>query len=134
MTPTVTPRTILVCDDQDDIREMVEIYLSKLGYAVQTAANYDEAVAILESDPPDLALLDIRMPGVDGFCVGERIRYRNPSIPIIFMSAFESRFARVYALTIEARAFLQKPLDLEVLKETIESALQQPVEPVENPS
>ena len=66
------------------------------------------------------------MPGVDGFCVGERIRYHNPSIPIIFMSAFESRFARVYALTIEAHAFLQKPLDLQILRETIEQALHQP--------
>jgi len=118
---------LLVCDDNADIRDMLESFLTKQGYEVFCAANYDEAVIALQEKSPEIALLDIRMPDVDGFCVAERIRFHNARLPIIFISAFESRFARIYAQTIEAHAFLQKPLDFQLLKETIDWALQNPL-------
>jgi DNA-binding response OmpR family regulator len=118
---------ILICDDNDDIRDILESFLTSQRYDVYSAANYDEAVKLLQDHSPDVALLDIRMPDVDGFCVAERIRFHNAKLPIIFISAFESRFARIYAQTIEAHAFLQKPIDFALLKETIEWAIQNPL-------
>lgn len=77
--------TILVVDDDEDIQEIISLYLEKEGYRVITVADGKEALAIAFSASPDLIVLDMMLPGLDGLEVCQELRKRS-SIPIIFLS------------------------------------------------
>ena len=68
---------ILVVDDDPNILELVSIQLSQAGYSVQKASNGFEALEIIEEEYPDLAVVDVMMPGMDGYTLTKKIRYRN---------------------------------------------------------
>jgi two-component system response regulator (stage 0 sporulation protein F) len=82
-------KKILVVDDEESIRELYRAELADEGYEVELAGDGREALRRLEAFRPDLVTLDIKMPGMDGIEVLRRIREKNPTIPVVLVSAFE---------------------------------------------
>lgn len=111
---------ILVVDDELDIAEAVRAVLEAEGYQVETAADGSECLQVLQAAPPDLLLLDVMMPVLDGFGVLEEMRSADMSVPVVMMSAIrpDSRLAEY-----QIKAFLKKPFHLETLLETVDRAL-----------
>jgi DNA-binding response OmpR family regulator len=104
---------ILVCDDTPDILEMVKFILEGEGFEVLTAAEGRDVLNAIEGESPDLVLLDLRMPGLDGFGVLRELRL-NPdqSPPVIVLSAKGLEEDRRDALAAGARDYLFKPFTL----------------------
>jgi len=118
--PIMREAKILVVEDDDDIRDSLKELLEEEGYRVDTAANGEQALNRLRGEAPQLILLDLMMPVMDGWEFQKQLR-EIPSfsrVPIIVISA--SKFSRE---PLNAAAFIPKPLDAGVLLETIESFL-----------
>lgn len=111
---------ILVVDDELDIAEAVRAVLEAEGYQVDTASDGSQCLQELRRQRPDLLLLDVMMPVVDGFGVLEEMRSEDIQVPVVVMSAIrpDSRLAEY-----EIKAFLKKPFHLETLLETVDRAL-----------
>lgn len=99
---------ILMVDDEKEIADLVEIHLTNEGYHVWKAMDGSQAIQILESTPIHLVILDIMMPGLDGFEVCRRIR-KNRSIPILMLSAKSQAMDKVMGLSTGADDYLTKP-------------------------
>ena len=109
---------VLVVDDDDQVRELVRVNLELEGYAVREAANAEEGLAAVAEDVPDLILLDVMMPQVDGWEMLRRVQEQHGtgSIPVIMFSGqLESGVAE--AKERGAQAFVGKPFDLRSLVE-----------------
>lgn len=103
---------VLIVDDETHNRSLLEIMLSSEGYELFTAASGEEALAVVEEHHPDLILLDIMMPELNGFQITTMLT-ANPEtqhIPIIILSAIDDRGARERGLQVGAVAFLTKPI------------------------
>lgn len=101
---------ILVCDDTPDILEMVQLILEGEGFEVSTAKAGREVLMAVDRETPDLVLLDLRMPGLDGFSVLRELRLRPESAPpVIVLSAKGMEEDRQAALAAGAREYLMKP-------------------------
>lgn len=99
---------ILIIDDEADMRHLVEMYLENSGFNCRLASSGIEAYKILEEVPVDLILLDIMMPGEDGFQVCSRIREKY-EVPIIFLSAKGEEWDKVKALQLGGDDYIVKP-------------------------
>jgi CheY-like chemotaxis protein len=107
-------RTVLVVDDEEDVRAITSWLLQANGYCVRTAANGAEALALLEPEPPDLILLDMLMPVMDGWQFARELRARARSrIPLVVVTAADHPARR--AAEVDADGFVSKPFDLEEL-------------------
>ena len=110
-------RNILVVDDERTIREVVRRYLELEGFVVTEAETGPEALSILQSEKPDLIVLDIMLPGVDGFSITRRLRHpveSNPlriegDIPIILLTARTNEVDRIAGLELGADDYVTKP-------------------------
>lgn len=104
-------KKILVVDDEDDILHFLDLVLSEKGYRVETAANGHEALTRAQLEPPDLVLLDIMMPGQDGFQVCRKLRasFRTRHIPIILLTAKSTIDDRLFGLEGGANDYITKP-------------------------
>jgi len=108
-----TPAAILIVDDESVNRRLLEVLLRPEGYVTRTAVGGAEALASIAEDPPDLILLDVRMPGLDGREVASTLK-ADPAtrkIPIIVISAMTDRESRLAALDAGAEDFLSQPVD-----------------------
>jgi DNA-binding response OmpR family regulator len=114
--------TILVVDDDPSIRKFVRANLEARDYSVLLAADGDEALQIVEKDLPDLIILDIMMPKIDGFEVCRQIREWS-KIPIIMLSARENETDKVRCLDCGADDYLTKPFSLRELLSRINAVL-----------
>src|SRR2546423_9973851 len=105
--------SILIVDDDSRERELLEVMLAPQGYQLRTARGGEEALGAVLSDPPDLILLDVLMPGMDGYQVARQIKSNRATrnIPVIMLTALEDRQARIAGLRCGAEDFLSKPLD-----------------------
>lgn len=101
---------ILLVDDDPNIVQLVRLYLEKEGYEVETAERGDTAVEMFRKNPPHLMLLDIMLPGMDGWAVCREIR-RTSNIPIIMLSAKGETFDRVLGLELGADDYIVKPFE-----------------------
>lgn len=106
---------ILLAEDEDKIRKSIELNLSLEGYDVVSAADGRRALDCVESQHFDLLVLDIMLPGVDGFTICEKIRLRNKSIGIIIVSARDAAEDRITGLKLGADDYLTKPFHFEEL-------------------
>ena len=104
-------RTILLVEDDEDTRFALRIRLSVNGYETREATDTDSALAAIATDPPDLILLDLGLPGGGGLAVLERLRCQGVSIPVIVLSARPAATARDAALAAGAAAFIEKLVD-----------------------
>lgn len=104
-------KRILVVEDEDVIRDFEVINLKRSGYEVVDVPNGEEALAIFERNPTyfDVALLDVMMPGIDGFELCRRIREKNSSIGIIMLTAKSQEMDKVNGLMIGADDYVTKP-------------------------
>ena len=121
----VTSGRILVVDDHQDNVELLRARLESWGYAVDTAADGMQALQAVEASPPDLILLDVMMPEVDGNEVARRVK-QNPSlpfIPIIMQTALDSTESKVEGLEAGADDYITKPIEFAELKARLRSML-----------
>ncbi len=114
MTSTETARVLIVEDDRS-VREAVERALKFEGYEVMTARDGAEGLSVVMNDRPDVIVLDVMMPHVDGLEACRRIRARGDSTPILMLTARESVSDRVAGLDAGADDYLVKPFALEEL-------------------
>lgn len=117
--------TVLLVDDSALLRTVVDKLLSEHGYTVFTAESGQEALSVLEQIQPSLLILDVRMDGMDGFELCERIRARHQtrSTPIIFLSAACSLEERVKGLSVGGDDFVRKPFEAEELVARVKAHL-----------
>lgn len=122
MTQESKTKKILVCDDEEHIREMLAEYLSERGYCVEEAANADIMRTSLETKQPDIIILDINMPGTDGLTALRNLRV-DSKVPVIMLSAAGEVVDRIIGLEMGADDYLAKPVDLRELEARIKAAL-----------
>jgi DNA-binding response OmpR family regulator len=111
--PAGQPARILVVDDERDNRELLEIILTREGFLVETADSGEEALASVARQPPDLILLDVMMPGMNGYEVAAKIKgdLATKNVSVIMVTALSDRNARMRAETAGAEDYLTKPID-----------------------
>lgn len=117
------PARILIIDDEPDIREFVSYNLSRRGYIVETAADGKEGYELALSFRPDLIILDILMPVMNGYETCIRLR-RNPefsSTRILFLSALNESYARELGIKLEVDGYISKPVRMELLLRRIDT-------------
>jgi two-component system response regulator HydG len=119
---TLSPTRILIVDDDPGHLTALKTLIRSWGYAVETASDGSAAVETVTSSQLDLILMDVRMAHMSGIEALEKIKAYNPSIPVIIMTAYSSVPSAVKALKAGAYDYLIKPMDFDVLKQTIERA------------
>jgi CheY-like chemotaxis protein len=123
----MNPVSVLITDDEANIRLMLRTALEGAGYEVREAANGREALEAIEKDPPDLVLLDLNMPVLDGMGVLEQMRSipRRRKPHVVVLTAFGSIPAAVKATRLGAVDFLEKPITPDELRQTVRGALEE---------
>jgi signal transduction histidine kinase len=108
-----TPTCVLIVDDEPHNRQLLEVMLKPEGFLLLSAASGEEALAVVARQPPDLILLDVMMPGMDGYQVAGRIKgdAATSNIPVIMLTALDDRNARMLGLGAGADDFLTKPVE-----------------------
>src|SRR5436190_22686765 len=109
---------VLIADDKESSREFVRTVLEHAGYVVAEAADGREALAKVREDPPDLVVLDLHMPGLDGFAVIEALRQdaRYFSLPVVALTASAMQGDRERALAAGFVDYMTKPISVNVLR------------------
>jgi len=102
---------VLVVDDDDKLREFVRVHLELDGYDVREAASAEQALAAIEDQAPDLVLLDVVMPGVDGWQMLQQMQERHGAIPVIMFSGKVDEEVESAARERGAQGFVGKPFD-----------------------
>lgn len=115
---------VLVIDDEEGIRDSLRGILEDEGYEVITSESAEEGLRIFDEQSPDLVLLDIWLPGMDGIEALKRIRDRRPSVPVIMISGHGTIELAVKAAKLGAYDFLEKPLSLERVIITVKRAIE----------
>jgi two-component system, OmpR family, KDP operon response regulator KdpE len=126
---------VLIIDDEKFIAQALMLRLGAAGYEVQWAPDGASGIAAVDHWRPDVILLDIRMPDMDGFEVNRRLRARPElsALPVIFLSANVQESARQAALAAGAYAFLTKPYESKEVLAAIRSALDRRAQTVDAP-
>lgn len=119
---TEVQKQIIVCDDEPDLREMIAEYLESRNYAVRTASNGEDLLKVAERTAPDLILLDINMPGMDGLSALRALR-ASTSVPVIMLTAAAETVDRIVGLEMGADDYLGKPVDLRELEARVKTVL-----------
>jgi two-component system response regulator MprA len=125
----VAQAAILVVDDDPPIRRMLQRTLDAEGYAVSTAADGAAALASMERSAPDLVVLDVAMPGLDGLAVCRRVRAKGLAVPILLLTARDEVEARVAGLDAGADDYLVKPFAAEELLARLRALLRRGQDP-----
>jgi len=123
---------ILIVDDDVLLRRSLAFNFEKCGYPANTAENAEDALAIINIDPPDLILLDIGLPGMDGLDAISEIR-NSKNIPVIFLTARRSGSDQVTGLNAGADDYITKPFDFDVLLAHVKAVLRRRENPVQEP-
>lgn len=116
--------TILIIDDDDQLRKSFHKLLQEEGYTVRTAASGEEGVRMVATELPDLVILDIRLPGMNGLEVFEKIHDVEPKMPVIMMTAYGTTETAIEATKRGAFDYVLKPFDIPEMLVVIEQALE----------
>ena len=114
---------LLVVDDEPNIRELLSASLRYAGFEVQTATTGAEALRVARSFRPDLLVLDVMMPGLDGFAVASTLRSKGDQVPVLFLTARDGTEDKVTGLTIGGDDYVTKPFSLEELVARVRTVL-----------
>ena len=122
-------KTVMVVDDYEDLRHLTHLALETLGYRVVEATNGEEAVELAQVELPDLILMDLSMPHLDGFAAIHRIRrlLGLRDVPVIAFSAYSAKDVREDALAAGCCEYMMKPVNLDNLKAAVERCIGAPV-------
>jgi PleD family two-component response regulator len=117
--------TLLIIEDDLDTSEMLRVYFETQGYRVVTALNGREGLDKCQIEPPDLVLLDVRLPDIDGFEVGKHLQddVRTSRLPVIFVTERRDRDDRITGLKLGAIDYITKPFDVQELRLRVRNAL-----------
>ena len=121
--PPAAAPDILIVDDEPGIREVIASSLEFEGYAVRTAPDGRSALAEVERARPDLVLLDVLMPGLDGLTACRRLRAQDPHLPVLMLTARDLTGDRVAGLDAGADDYLAKPFELDALLARVRALL-----------
>ncbi|HMN27175.1 MAG TPA: response regulator [Caldilineaceae bacterium] len=116
-----TPQ-ILVVDDEPLLRNLLERSLKRAGYRVVTASNGADALALFAATPIDLALVDVMMPGIDGYRVCEELRQWS-SVPVILLTSLDNADEIVHGFSVGADDYITKPFQFRDLEVRIQALL-----------
>ncbi len=116
--------TVLVVDDLQGVRQLLRSVLEKAGYEVLEAEDGRRGLDLVRTESPDVLLLDIRMPGLDGFAVLERARAADPELPVIMVTAYADTDTAVSAMQLGAYDYLSKPFNHGEVLAVVERALE----------
>jgi len=119
-------KKILIVDDDPSIREILSTQLSRLSFQVAAAADGKEAVELFKSEKPDLVLMDMMMPVLDGLAACQQIRAlekKGTRVPILFLTARDTRHDQISSALCGGDEFITKPISLQELRERVEAAL-----------
>ena len=114
--------TLLICDDEEGPRQSLRIVF-KNDYRVLVASSGDEAIALAEKEPIDVAVLDILMHGMSGVDVLRELKKRDPAIEVVMLTAYETLETARQALRLGACDYLNKPFDIPTMREAVQKAL-----------
>ncbi len=114
---------VLVVDDEDSITQLISTVLRYEGFEVRTADNGRDAVKAAREFAPDLIVLDVMLPDLDGFEVYRRVADRAERVPVLFLTARDSTEDRVHGLTLGADDYMGKPFSLEELVARVRAVL-----------
>ena len=109
-------KTVLLVDDEEDIRDVVGSYLSDMGYRVHVAESGSEALGIFREFNPPVVLTDIKMPAMDGIELLQKIKYENPDTEVIMITGHGDMNLAIKSLKYEATDFICKPIDVDALE------------------
>src|SRR5215213_470913 len=125
MTEGKAGRTIMVVEDYDDTRALLKFGLEGMGYSVLEATNGQEAVDIAERERPDLILMDLDLPILDGIAATQRIRQQPEmeSVPIVAVTAYPMSYTHVKAFAKGCNEYMPKPIDMSDLAELVDRYL-----------
>jgi DNA-binding response OmpR family regulator len=117
--------TLLIIEDDPDTSEMLRVYFEAQGYKVVTAATGQVGLDKCRTEQPDLILLDVRLPDLDGFEVGKHLQddVRTSRLPVIFVTERRERDDRIAGLKLGAIDYITKPFDVQELRLRVRNAL-----------
>lgn len=123
--PAVSPKIILIVDDNPTNLGVLFDYLKELGYRVLVHTSGESAITAIRQMPPDIVLLDVMMPGIDGFETCRRLKANNATkdIPVIFMTALTDTVDEVKGLEVGAVDYITKPIQVETVSARINTHL-----------
>jgi two-component system OmpR family response regulator len=116
-------RRVLVVDDEESITELVAMALRYEGFAVETAATGYQALSLLESFRPELVILDVMLPDIDGFNIAERLRRERRNVPVLFLTARDATEDKVRGLTIGGDDYVTKPFSVAELVARVQAVM-----------
>jgi len=121
------PATILIVDDDPDMVELLRLALKDAGYTTRTANSGIEALSKAQRFPPDLILLDVILPDLNGFNVCDSLRHHpaTASVPIIMVTVLPGEFPRLVGTELGADAYLNKPFQIQELISRVGEVLRQ---------
>ncbi|HYG57295.1 MAG TPA: response regulator [Symbiobacteriaceae bacterium] len=120
---TTQPRLILVVDDQMGVRRLIQEVFREVGYRVATAVHGQEAMALCSVELPDLVLLDMKMPVMDGIETLRNMRHLYPDLPVIIMTAVGDGDRASEVISIGAHSCISKPFDVFELRRLVREVL-----------
>jgi DNA-binding response OmpR family regulator len=106
---------VLIAEDDRDFGNILAQYVSMSGFTVKHARDGNEAWELFQQDKPDICVLDVMMPEMDGFSLAEKIKDKEPDVPVIFLTAKSLKEDIVRGLKIGADDYITKPFDPEIL-------------------
>ena len=115
---------ILVIDDDDSIRETLQLYLTEIGYEVIVANNGEAGIQLIEEEKPDLILSDLKMAGLTGIDVLKKAKELDVKNQVVLMTAFEDMKSTIIAMQLGAYDYIEKPLELSRFNAVIKRALE----------
>ena len=120
---TTRPARILVVDDEDNITFLLDATLRHFGYEVHVARTGRSALASVEDIDPDLVLLDVMLPDLDGFEVVRRLRFEGAQVPVLFLTARDTTADVVRGLTLGGDGYVKKPFAVEEVVAQVQALL-----------
>jgi CheY-like chemotaxis protein len=123
---TAPPRRVLVIDDDDDARHVLQLLLKSQGYEVETAANGEEGLKKIARRLPDLIIVDVMMPGINGVQMTRKLKKhpRTACIPLIMLTALtERKYMQAALFELDVDYYITKPFDHDDLMDKVQQAI-----------
>jgi two-component system, NtrC family, response regulator HydG len=117
------PLTVLLVDDEPDVLDMLELSISSMGYRVTSAGSGEEALAKAKQGLFDLAVVDLRMPGLDGLATTRALKDLDPSLAVVIATAYVSAETRASCLQSGATDLISKPFTLDALEALLQRVI-----------
>ena len=114
--------TILIAEDEENLAQLLERIFEKKGYKTYVVNNGEMALYIVKTQPVDIVITDIRMPGLDGIALLKEIKAFDPYIEVLVMTAFANLDTAIDAIKMGARDYIRKPFDIDEVLEAVEKA------------